>query len=104
MNNNIEEEVLIMNKELEEAIKILKPLAIGDFITWFNTEGVVNVEIAVETVIQALENSIPKEVIEKKIEELKNKSGGNTYHVQSTINSNINLLQELLEENIDEKD
>lgn len=77
---------------LEEAIKIC-----NDFAEENKTRKII-LHKAIETVVEAIENSISKEVIEKKIEELKNKSGGNTYHVQFTINSNINLLKELLEE------
>lgn len=42
------------------------------------------------------EESIPRAVVEEKIEELKEKSGGNVFHIQQTINSNIRLLQEIL--------
>ena len=41
--------------------------------------------------------SIPVSLVEEKIEELKNKSGGNVFHIQQTINAEIRLLQELLE-------
>ena len=43
------------------------------------------------------ENYIPVSLVEEKIEELKNKSGGNVFHIQQTINAEIRLLQELLE-------
>lgn len=43
------------------------------------------------------ENFIPVSLVEEKIEELKNKSGGNVFHIQQTINAEIRLLQELLE-------
>lgn len=39
-----------------------------------------------------------RENINDKIEELKNKSGGNVFHIQQTINAEIRLLQDLLEE------
>lgn len=39
-----------------------------------------------------------RENINDKIEELKNKSGGNVFHIQQTINAEIRLLQKLLEE------
>lgn len=41
--------------------------------------------------------SIPVSLVKEKIEELKNKSGGNVLHIQQTINAEIRLLQELLE-------
>lgn len=41
---------------------------------------------------------ISKQKIKDKIEELKNKSGGNVFHIQQTINAEIRLLQDLLEE------
>lgn len=36
--------------------------------------------------------------IRKRIEELKNKSGGNVFHIQQTINAEIILLEEILKE------
>lgn len=41
--------------------------------------------------------SIPTSLVKEKIEELKNKSGGNVFHIQQTINAEIRLLEELLE-------
>lgn len=58
---------MISKEEIEKAKKILYPLSVGDFITWFNTDGVVEVEIAVENLLEAykqLENKQQK-VIEK---------------------------------------
>lgn len=52
-----------MNKELEEAIKIC-----NDFVEENKTRKII-LHKAIETVLKALENSIPKEVIEKKIKE-----------------------------------
>lgn len=40
---------------------------------------------------------ISKQKIQDKIEELENKSGGNVFHIQQTINAEIRLLQDLLE-------
>ena len=40
---------------------------------------------------------ISKDKIIEKLQELENKSGGNTYHVQSMINAEKNILKELLE-------
>lgn len=42
------------------------------------------------------EESIPKAVVEEKIKQLKEQSGDNVFHIQQTINSNIRLLQEIL--------
>ncbi len=44
------------------------------------------------------ENSIPVQKVKDKIEELKEKSGGNVFHIQQTINAEIRLLKELIEE------
>ena len=41
---------------------------------------------------------IPVQKIKDKIEELKEKSGGNVFHIQQTINAEIRLLKELIEE------
>lgn len=62
-----------MNKELEEAIKVL-----NSYINAIDTFGTIdykcinNLYKPVKTILKALDNSISKEVIEKKIEELKN--------------------------------
>ena len=42
------------------------------------------------------EESISKTVVEEKIKQLKEQSGGNVFHIQQTLNSNIRLLQGLL--------
>lgn len=42
------------------------------------------------------EESIPRAVVEEKIKQLKEQSGGNVFHIQQTLNSNIRLLQGLL--------
>ena len=47
---------------------------------------------------------IPVQKIKDKIEELKEKSGGNVFHIQQTINAEIRLLKELLEERVEEHD
>lgn len=51
-----------------------------------------------ELLVQRYSNSIPIQKIKDKIEELKEKSGGNVFHIQQTINAEIRLLKELLEE------
>lgn len=45
-----------------------------------------------------LADSTPNSVIREKIKELKNKSGGNVFHIQQTINAEIRLLEEILKE------
>ena len=40
---------------------------------------------------------VSEDKIKAKIEELQNKSGGNLFHIQQTINAEIRLLQSLLE-------
>lgn len=44
------------------------------------------------------DDSIQKSKIKEKIEELDSKSGGNTYHVQTIINAQKRVLQELVED------
>lgn len=65
---------MISKEEIEKAKKTLYPLSVGDFITWFNADGVVEVEIAVENLLEAykqLENKQQKVIdyLEKEIEE-----------------------------------
>lgn len=83
-----------MNKELEESINRLK--LNKKYVGIFGNSCIVNIK-DLETVLNYIENSISKEVIEKKIEEVKSQCGGNVYHVQQTLNAKIRLLQELLE-------
>ena len=45
-----------------------------------------------------------RERAQEKIEEIKEKSGGNVFHIQQTINAEIRLLKELLEERVEEHD
>lgn len=63
-----------MNKELEEAIKVLNRFK-SIKILYGNTfamhlEDLEQLQQAIETVLNYIDNSIPKEVIEKKIEEI----------------------------------
>ena len=101
--------------ELEEAVKKLQETQDS----YLKDE----LDLAIETVLKALEdtqknynlaikqnisykqnihdlkyNSIPKKKIEDKVEILKAQCGGNLYHIQQTLNAEIRLLQELLEE------
>lgn len=85
---------------LEEAIKIC-----NNFVEENKSQKII-LHKAIETALQALENSIPKEVIEKKIEELQEKL--KHYEEYSKLNMlekinvdivdcKIAILQELLE-------
>lgn len=44
-----------MNKEEKEAIEKIKILAIGDFITWFNTDGCIEMEISAKTILNLIQ-------------------------------------------------
>lgn len=68
------------NEKLKEAVEIYKE----------------QVETKIDAYIDS--NYLPKQKIQDKIEELKKKSGGNVFHIQQTINAEIRLLQDLLEE------
>lgn len=95
-----------MNKELEEAIKYLKLIRKNHDL---EKKGYVYTEEAIQTVLNYIENSISKEVIEEKIEELKNitdkydKQRENdeetdlSYEEASRYASKLEVLQELLE-------
>ncbi len=87
-----------MNKELEKAVEILKrdirkPLYCGDITIVCISD--------LETVLKALENSIPKEVIEKKLQELDkwiDKGKYANYGMDPyELKSQRKVLQELLE-------
>lgn len=81
--------------ELEEAIKYLKIIKMDK--NNLNKIGYVYGTEAIETVLQVLENSIPKKKIEDEIEELKNmKVGGEVF--TTAVNFAIKELQELLED------
>ncbi|MCI8396674.1 MAG: hypothetical protein HFJ52_03145 [Clostridia bacterium] len=54
----------MQNKEIEEAKKTLYPLSIGDFVTWFTTDGAVQVELSVQTLLQYIDQ------LENKVKEL----------------------------------
>lgn len=86
-----------MDKELEEAKKILnnyieKYYERNKYCLAFNEDSL---KQAIETILQALENSIHKEVIEKKIKELLNTKGDFATHI--AISERIKVLLELLE-------
>lgn len=85
--------------ELKEAIKILEEflLILGSEYCYIDNRDTTKEEQAMETVLKYIkEESISKTVVEEKIKQLKEQSGGNVFHIQQTINSNIRLLQGLL--------
>ena len=43
---------MLSKEEIEKAKEKVKPLSIGDFVTWFTTDGIVEMEIATETLLQ----------------------------------------------------
>ena len=55
-------------------------------------------ELAIEQNVKDYKNSIPKKKIENEIEILKAQCGGNVFHIQQTLNAEIRILQELLED------
>ena len=88
------------DKNLEEAIKRLKQLieARKRRCRFIDFDTCICGTKDLETVLQALENSIPKKKIKSEIEILKAQCGGNVFHIQQTLNAEIRLLQELLED------
>lgn len=82
-----------MNKELEEAIKIC-----NDFIEENKSRKII-LHKSIETVLKALENSVPKDIIKEKLEKLNNSA---KIHKDKTILTIIEreklVLKELLEE------
>ena len=54
---------------------------------------------SLSTILQYIKyDSIPKKKIKNEIEILKAQCGGNVFHIQQTLNAEIRLLQELLED------
>lgn len=82
-----------MSKELEEAIKYLKLIRKNHDL---EKNGYVYTEEAIETVLNYIDNSISKEKIKKKIEEL-NENGYWDYLEERDLEKTKNILQELLE-------
>lgn len=80
-----------MSEELEKAIERCNELIKVEHANWI---GISN-QLAIDTVLQELDNSIPKQVIEETIEdnafEVHTKEWGNVYVLS------IEVLQELLE-------
>lgn len=89
-----------MNKELEEAVKYLKIIKDTELLK----AGYVYGTEAIETVLNYIENSIPKKVIEEKIKELEDlldlcKTDGriSKYKIKA-LEKEIGDFKELLEE------
>lgn len=83
--------------ELEEAKKLLEKF-IGLFYEFPNPTSVSmkDYEVtAIETVLQALDNSIPKEKVEDKIQKLKHRQIGASIGIYGV---QVDILEELLEE------
>lgn len=83
--------------ELEEAKKLLEKF-IGLFYEFPNPTSVSmkDYEVtAIETVLQALDNSIPKEKVEDKIQKLKHRHIGASIGIYGV---QVDILEELLEE------
>lgn len=57
-----------MDKELEEAKEVLGAFKLANIIEIITQEEFEDVKNAIETVLRALDNSIPKEKVEDKIE------------------------------------
>lgn len=81
-----------MNKELEESKQILEN--VKDSIDWDCKENV-EVRNAISTVLNYIENSIPKEKVEEKIKELVNTKGDFATYIATS--ERIKVLEELLE-------
>lgn len=81
-----------MNKELEEAINRIENIAENEICEFSKTIFKGNLYM----LKRYIDNSISKEVIEKKIEEL-NENGYWDYLEERDLEKAINILQELLE-------
>ena len=94
----LEEAIKVLQKTIESNNEVIKEARKnGDINVMQLTADLDNQSIAIEIVLQALDNSIPKKKIEDEIEILKAQCGGNVFHIQQTLNAEIRLLQELLE-------
>lgn len=87
--------------DLEEAIENLKEYRnIKEFITENGSYGNTNLlNNSIETVLQALENSVSKDIIREKIEEIKEDKHSKYFEmflVDRDIEKTIDILEELL--------
>lgn len=107
------EQEKVKNKELEKQINLNKKtveIAQTQILEYsqgykdgLNKEATATAIVARELELNFIRQEIKHKYISKykiieKLQELENKSGGNTYHVQSMINAEKNILKELLEE------
>lgn len=85
-----------MNKELEDAIKVLEKLK-DELDKLFNITYINNTKErnAMEIILNYIENSIPKEKVKEKIEELSNTKGDFATYIATS--ERIKVLEELLE-------
>ncbi len=92
------------DKELEKAIKDVSEIVdlCEDDIKNNNNNVTATLGLedlkSLQIILRELKNSIPKKKVENEIEILKAQCGGNPYHIQQTLNAEIRLLQELLED------
>ena len=89
--------------ELEEAIEKVNRIRIDFFDSKYkdiHTENELAEKYeALSTILQYIKyDSIPKKKIKNEIEILKAQCGGNVFHIQQTLNAEIRLLEELLED------
>lgn len=93
------------NPKIDKAVFNIKD--VGDLLDLYNKEMEANRILSEQNMMMSqrhlndsakLKNSISKDRVKEKLQELENKSGGNSYHVQSMINAEKNILEELLEE------
>lgn len=87
---------MLSKEEIEKAKKVLYPLSIGDFITWFTTDRCIEVEIATKTILKYIEQleSDRQKLIEK-LEERK-KQNDNKYG-QAIDNNKLPEMYEMYE-------
>ena len=74
-----------MTEEEKKAIEDIKLLSIGDFITWFNTDGIIKMGISAKTVL----NLVAK--LQKEIKE-KDRYIKNSEDITTEMNNDINKL------------
>lgn len=61
---------MLSKEEIEKAKEIVYPLSIGDFVTWFTTNGVIEVELAIETLFEYIKQlETEKQKLIKKLKE-----------------------------------
>ncbi len=73
----------MLNKEkADKAREVLKPLSIGDFTTWFNSDGIVKMEASMQTLFEYIDQ----------LEQEKNKVNNIIDEVTDTIVSDEKIL------------